>query len=193
MPRSLDPTVQSAFKLVKPKATQPVTKKVSHVVSSIKTKDYYACRSCLTKYSYHAGRMKEHLIGCKEYLTPQTTPNAITRIADARRPTNQTQIVVPTLSSTMKKALDLDAARVCYEEGLPFTLFEKPAMQRFLLCLNSAYKPELALDRCKTGRRSLADWNIPVHVVATLDGGPEDSGPPTACHRGVSVPVLFYI
>ena len=141
MPRSLDPTVQSAFKLVKPKATQPVTKKVSHVVSSIKTKDYYACRSCLTKYSYHAGRMKEHLIGCKEYLTAQTTPNAITRIADARRPTNQTQIIVPTLSSTMKKALDLDAARVCYEEGLPFTLFEKPAMQRFLLRLNPAYKP----------------------------------------------------
>src|ERR1700687_1620533 len=52
--------------------------------------------------------------------------------------------------------------------------------------------PELALDRCKTGRRSLADRNIPVRVVATLDGGPEDSGPPTAFHWGVSVPVLFY-
>ena len=50
-----------------------------------------------------------------------------------------------------------------------------------------------AFDRGKTGRRSPADRNIPVRVVFTPDGGPEDSGPPSGFQRGVSVPVEFNI
>jgi Protein of unknown function (DUF 659) len=87
--------------------------------------------------------MKEHLVTCTKYLEAQKTSNTITRLADARKPINQTQIIVPTINSETKKFIDIDAARVCYEEGLLFTLFEKPAMRRFLLRLNPAYKPPL--------------------------------------------------
>jgi hypothetical protein len=60
----------------------------------------------------------------------------------AKLPTpGQEKIAFPTMSKAQHDALDEDFAAVCYEEGLPFSLFESPAMKRALRRLNSSYKP----------------------------------------------------
>jgi hypothetical protein len=53
----------------------------------------------------------------------------------------QKLLEIPTISKEEKGILDALFAAVCYEEGLPFTTFEKPAMQRALHRLNPAYTP----------------------------------------------------
>jgi hypothetical protein len=54
---------------------------------------------------------------------------------------NQQILEVPKISKEEKGILDELFAAVCYEEGLPFTTFEKPAMQHALHRLNPAYTP----------------------------------------------------
>ena len=67
---------------------------------------------------------------------------AATKVKLGKRPTpSQEKIAFPTLSTAQHEALDEDFAAVCYEEGLPFTLFESPAMKRALHRLNPSYKP----------------------------------------------------
>src|SRR5579859_2633302 len=53
----------------------------------------------------------------------------------------QERIAFSTMSKAEHDALDEDFAAVCYEEGLPFSLFESPAMKRALHRLNPSYKP----------------------------------------------------
>src|SRR5579859_521295 len=67
---------------------------------------------------------------------------AATKVKLGKRPTpSQEKIAFPTLSTAQHEALDEDFAAVCYEEGLPFMLFESPAMKRALHRLNPSYKP----------------------------------------------------
>jgi len=57
------------------------------------------------------------------------------------KPVGQKKINFPTLSKTQYDALDDDFAAVCYEKGLPFSLFESLVMKRALYRLNPSYKP----------------------------------------------------
>src|SRR5579859_976157 len=67
---------------------------------------------------------------------------AANKVKLGKRPTpSQEKISFPTLSKAQHDALDEDFATVCYEEGLPFSLFESPAMKRALHRLNPSYKP----------------------------------------------------
>jgi len=67
---------------------------------------------------------------------------AATKVKLGKRPTlSQETITFPTMSKAQHDALDEDFAAVCYEEGLPFSLFESPAMKRALRRLNPSYKP----------------------------------------------------
>jgi len=68
---------------------------------------------------------------------------AANKVKLGKRPTLacQERIAFPTLSKVQHDALDEDFAAVCYEEGLPFSLFESPAMKRALHRLNPSYKP----------------------------------------------------
>lgn len=54
---------------------------------------------------------------------------------------SQEKIKFPTLSKASHDALDDAFTTVCYEEGLPFSVFESPAMRQALYQLNPAYKP----------------------------------------------------
>ena len=66
---------------------------------------------------------------------------AATKVKLGKRPTlSQETITFPTMSKAQHDALDEDFAAVCYEEGLPFALFESPAMKRALRRLNPSYK-----------------------------------------------------
>jgi len=53
----------------------------------------------------------------------------------------QEKLALATMSKAENDALDEDFAAVCYEEGLPFSIFESPAMKRALRHLNPSYKP----------------------------------------------------
>ena len=65
-----------------------------------------------------------------------------TKVKLGKRPTlSQETITFPIMSKAQHDALDEDFATVCYEEGLPFSLFESPAMKRALRRLNPSYKP----------------------------------------------------
>src|SRR5271156_1337822 len=67
---------------------------------------------------------------------------AANKVKLGKRPTpGQEKIAFPTMSKAQHDALDEDFAAVCYEEGLPFSLFESPAMKRALRRLNPSYKP----------------------------------------------------
>src|SRR5579859_4451315 len=68
---------------------------------------------------------------------------AANKVKLGKRPTLacQERIAFPTLSKAQHDALDEDFAAVCYEEGLPFSLFESPAMKQVLHRLNPSYKP----------------------------------------------------
>ena len=67
---------------------------------------------------------------------------AAMKVKLGKRPTlSQETITFPTMSKAQHDALDEDFAAVCYEEGLPFSLFESPAMKRALRRLNPSYKP----------------------------------------------------
>ena len=48
---------------------------------------------------------------------------------------------IPYHSKAQHDALDEDFAAVCYDGGLPFSLFESPAMKGALPWLNPSYKP----------------------------------------------------
>jgi len=67
---------------------------------------------------------------------------AASKIKLGKRPTpSQERIAFPTMSKAQQDALDEAFAAVCYEEGLPFSLFESPTMKRALHRLNPSYKP----------------------------------------------------
>ena len=67
---------------------------------------------------------------------------AANKVKLGKRPTpGQEKIAFPTMSKAQNDALDEAFAAVCYEEGLPFSLFESPAMKRALYRLNPSYKP----------------------------------------------------
>lgn len=45
------------------------------------------------------------------------------------------------MSKQVQESLEKDFAAVCYEEGLPFTLYESPTMKQALYRLNPSFKP----------------------------------------------------
>src|SRR5579859_804887 len=95
-------------------------------------KDKWRCKSCGDIKSFNSSRMHEHdMYEC----------NAARVKLDKRsiKP-SQEKIQFSTLSKAQHDALDNAFAAVCYEEGLPFSVFESPAMRRALRQLNPAYK-----------------------------------------------------
>src|SRR2546423_5473826 len=95
-------------------------------------KDKWRCKACGEIKSFNSSRMHKHeLYDC-----------AATRLKLSKRPThNQETISFPTMSKAQHDALDEEFVAVCYEEGLPFSLFESPSMKRALHQLNPSYKP----------------------------------------------------
>ena len=101
-----------------------------------------ACKSCGYRLNFNATRMASHLVACQRYLENMIQRGHctnITRKANALVNSQRT-IPFPTLSRIVEHSLDLDAMRVCVIDGLPFKIFESPAMKHFLRRLNPAYK-----------------------------------------------------
>ena len=82
--------------------------------------------------AFQSKRMENHEANC--LILNNGKPRSLER-------DKQKLLDVPTISKEEKGILDELFAAVCYEEGLPFTTFEKPAMQRALHRLNPAYTP----------------------------------------------------
>lgn len=139
MPPIRDHDVSRAWKVVQVRPE----KKVCQNSYYIDYKDRYECQSCGYQLVQNATRMQDHLLECRKYLDNAASKgihNNITREASViAKPQNR--LPFPTISSTEKHAMDLSAARVCYLEGLPFSVFESASMREFLHMLNPAYKP----------------------------------------------------
>lgn len=104
--------------------------------------------------------MREHLVNCKPYLNQAKVngvANSITRQAAKPVILKQTRLIPSTLSSSQKAEIDRLAAAICYNNALPFTIFETSDMRQFLHRLNSAYK--------SPSRQALAGTLLDEHYV----------------------------
>src|SRR5271156_839692 len=106
----------------------------------------FTCRHCGITIAQNSTRMRKHLIDCdafqktkqskkKDSQQPFPSPSTEMRVQTTLKP-------IPTSKDIHYHAeLDRLAARVCYEDARPFTLFQSPAMQRFLHKLAPDWTP----------------------------------------------------
>lgn len=103
-------------------------------------KDKWKCKGCDIELAFHKTRMENHESKCPRNLDPNPNSNQ-SRPTSTRFGDGQQILSIPTISTQEKRILDEIFSSVCYEEDLPFDVFEKSSMKKTLHRLNPAYTP----------------------------------------------------
>jgi len=97
------------------------------------------CKHCSEEKTADAKRQHDHLKTCKEYkvLLSHKEKDTVERVARKK------QLRISYHLITKEQMIDLQklAVAVCYEDVLPFTLWQSTAMKAFLYALNPSFKP----------------------------------------------------
>jgi hypothetical protein len=97
------------------------------------------CIHCGYEAAADAKRNTTHLNDCKPYQTVMSLKQH-QEIA-LNKAYNQTRIPYLPISKEQQKSIQQLAAKVCYEDCLPFTVWQGPAMKALLSALNPSFNP----------------------------------------------------